>query len=212
MEQGGEARTLVVPVSAWREGVGGIRDTGRHLEAVSASGRVLERIPSFEGWVTELDDYSICARFQNTLWCIGRPFSARLRATVDFKQNGYECTGELEVVGVTDLVFGWEVLVSNEATLLGLENVPGYVFDVAFPTGLEGLHDPRDIVLRRRIVEQLEDFVCAGRGQFKVSKNQTREFDVNNYFEGRPDPLNRPAIATLFPDVLTARREGRTTY
>ncbi len=198
----------VAPVAVFEEGNGGIRVQGNYLESVSASGRVLEKIALPANWEQELEEYQICDRFRQTMWCLGRPFSHQIRLVVDWKQNGFECAGEMYVPDLTPLPFSWEVLVSYDIAYF--EETPGYQFDVAFPWAK--LHDARDIVLRRRIAEAIEKFVCAGKGAFKVSKRDSLEVHVHNLFEGRPNALNKPALAGCWPDIYAARKSGRTRY
>lgn len=203
-----EVLDQVVPLALYSSENGGLRASGRYLEAVTPRGKVSERVALPPDWASELSDYRICARFHDTIWCIGRPFQERIRFTVDWKQNGYECAGELLVPTLSSLPFSWDVVVTLDRALF--RDVPNYVFDVAFPW--HKLHDARDIVLRRRLVDTIRSVVCAGRGQFKVSKHDTWEVTVNNFFDRRPPLLNDPPIATCFPDIVTARARGRTRY
>lgn len=205
----GLALLQVVPLVVFSEESGGLRAEGNALAAVTSSGRVLERIRLSEGWQDEVDDYRICRRFQTTTWCIGKPFDHLVRFTVDWKQNGYECAGELVIPQLSKLPFSWEAVVSHNGALFA--QLPDYVFDVAFPWSK--LHDARDIVLRRRLAAIVRERVCAGAGAFKVSRHDTWEVQVNNFFEGVPDVDNATMpLATCWPDVLTARKQGLTRY
>lgn len=204
----GTGHAQVVPVALYSEGTGGIRERAGWLEALTPAGQVIERTRPYPDWEATVDDYRICEKFPRTLWYIGKPFSHTVRLMVDWKQNGYECAGELSIPGISPLPFGWEVVVSYDGSLF--KKTPAYIFDVAFPW--EKVHDAKDIVLRRRIAEAIERFVCAGQGSFKVSKHQATEVEINNFFEGRPVGANRPPLATCFPDLFTARKRGETTY
>ena len=202
------------PVAPFQEGRGGVVRDGGWLEARGADGTLIERVRLPERLAamseqTFLGEYLVCDLFTSVLWYIGQPFSSKVQFLVDYKLNGHECTGELLVPG-HQMPYSWEIIVSHDLSLFEMAELPSYLFDISFPWWR--VHEHMDVVLRRRLVQELEQFACAGQGRFKVSRGEEHNVEVSNLFSTRPTPDNRPHIVTLGRDIYQARRGGNAAY